>query len=236
VSAQHGNRSKLPTNGEMAAMLRDGRAVADLAAQYGIHPQTITTRLNNAGWGQDGHPLGKPSQRLRTPLLRYPEWMDRALCAQIGGDGFYPDKGTPGEPAENAVTVVEAKRICARCPVRSDCLEYALENDERYGIWGGTSDRERRRLRAGLPMVDHDRPDWTAVREWAHEQGVPVADVGRVSAKVLEAYRAANPRGPACKDCGAPREATRNFCDPCRDRRRRGNQRRADAKRKTKAS
>lgn len=41
----------------------------------------------------------------------------------------------------------EAKRICQACAVRDECLEYALEHDERFGIWGGLSDRERRRLK-----------------------------------------------------------------------------------------
>jgi WhiB family redox-sensing transcriptional regulator len=41
----------------------------------------------------------------------------------------------------------EAKRICSGCEVRAECLEYALAHDERFGIWGGLSERERRRLR-----------------------------------------------------------------------------------------
>ncbi|BDZ51496.1 hypothetical protein GCM10025867_37370 [Frondihabitans sucicola] len=41
----------------------------------------------------------------------------------------------------------DAKKICASCDVRAQCLEYALQNDERFGIWGGLSERERRKLR-----------------------------------------------------------------------------------------
>ena len=41
----------------------------------------------------------------------------------------------------------EAKRVCRSCDVRAECLEYALEHDERFGIWGGMSERERRRLK-----------------------------------------------------------------------------------------
>jgi WhiB family redox-sensing transcriptional regulator len=41
----------------------------------------------------------------------------------------------------------EAKKVCTTCDVRSECLEYALSNDERFGIWGGLSERERRRLK-----------------------------------------------------------------------------------------
>ena len=41
----------------------------------------------------------------------------------------------------------EAKRVCLTCDVRNECLEYALQNDERFGIWGGLSERERRKLK-----------------------------------------------------------------------------------------
>lgn len=62
------------------------------------------------------------------------EWEERALCAQVDGELFFPDKGESNRPA---------KRICARCEVRTQCLEYALENDERFGVWGGLSEKER---------------------------------------------------------------------------------------------
>lgn len=65
-------------------------------------------------------------------------WRDRALCAQTGADFFFPEPGS---------SVREAKRICGMCEMRSACLEYALENDERFGVWGGLSERERRSLR-----------------------------------------------------------------------------------------
>lgn len=66
------------------------------------------------------------------------EWQDQALCAQTDPEAFFPEKGG---------STREAKRICQACSVRDDCLEYALEHDERFGIWGGLSDRERRRLK-----------------------------------------------------------------------------------------
>ncbi len=67
-----------------------------------------------------------------------PEWHERALCSQTDPEAFFPEKGG---------STREAKRICARCEVRAECLEYALANDERFGIWGGMSERERRRLK-----------------------------------------------------------------------------------------
>jgi WhiB family redox-sensing transcriptional regulator len=66
------------------------------------------------------------------------EWQERALCAQTDPEAFFPEKGG---------STREAKRICQGCDVRSECLEYALAHDERFGIWGGLSERERRRLK-----------------------------------------------------------------------------------------
>ena len=65
-------------------------------------------------------------------------WQDRALCAQTDPEAFFPEKGG---------STREAKRVCRGCEVRAECLEYALEHDERFGIWGGLSERERRRLK-----------------------------------------------------------------------------------------
>ena len=65
-------------------------------------------------------------------------WQERALCAQTDPEAFFPEKGG---------STRDAKRICGSCEVRSECLEYALENDERFGIWGGLSERERRKLK-----------------------------------------------------------------------------------------
>jgi len=65
-------------------------------------------------------------------------WQEQALCAQTDPEAFFPEKGG---------STREAKRVCLSCDVRTDCLEYALEQDERFGIWGGLSERERRRLK-----------------------------------------------------------------------------------------
>ncbi|RRC94996.1 WhiB family transcriptional regulator [Schaalia canis] len=65
-------------------------------------------------------------------------WQQHALCAQTDPEAFFPEKGG---------STREAKAVCQSCSVRSECLEYALQNDERFGIWGGMSERERRKLR-----------------------------------------------------------------------------------------
>lgn len=81
-------------------------------------------------------PGGSPDDSLREPDNQ--EWQERALCAQTDPEAFFPEKGG---------STREAKRICTGCEVRAECLEYALAQDERFGIWGGLSERERRRLK-----------------------------------------------------------------------------------------
>ncbi|WP_431039362.1 WhiB family transcriptional regulator [Streptomyces sp. P6-2-1] len=66
------------------------------------------------------------------------DWKEGALCAQIGPDFFFPEPGG---------SVQDAKRVCRSCPSRRACLEHALARDERYGVWGGLSEKERGRLR-----------------------------------------------------------------------------------------
>ncbi len=65
-------------------------------------------------------------------------WQAEALCAQTDPEAFFPEKGG---------STREAKRVCQNCTVRTECLEYALGHDERFGIWGGLSERERRKLK-----------------------------------------------------------------------------------------
>jgi WhiB family transcriptional regulator, redox-sensing transcriptional regulator len=65
-------------------------------------------------------------------------WYERAACLDKDADCFFPEKGG---------STRAAKRICQTCTVQTECLEYALANDERFGIWGGLSERERRRLK-----------------------------------------------------------------------------------------
>jgi WhiB family redox-sensing transcriptional regulator len=65
-------------------------------------------------------------------------WQADSLCAQTDPEAFFPEKGG---------STRDAKKICGSCDVRTQCLEYALMNDERFGIWGGLSERERRKLR-----------------------------------------------------------------------------------------
>ena len=64
-------------------------------------------------------------------------WMERAACADLPRDMFFPSDGAG---------VIRAQRVCARCPVTVPCLEYALKYKVDHGVWGGCSERKRRRI------------------------------------------------------------------------------------------
>lgn len=72
------------------------------------------------------------------------DWVDEALCSQTDPERFHPERGE---------STAEAKKVCLRCAVSGACLSYALAADEKYGVWGGKSARERRRMRAEHPSA-----------------------------------------------------------------------------------
>ena len=71
-------------------------------------------------------------------LVDRPDWMRQAACADMNSDLFFSQRGASTD---------EAKAACRACPVRAECLAYAMNTGERFGIWGGLSERERRQLR-----------------------------------------------------------------------------------------
>ena len=82
--------------------------------------------------------VGLPSDMapLLTPdPVRDTAWQIDGACAEVGGDGFFPEKGESSRFAQ---------RICHGCEVRSDCLEYALTTGQYFGVWGGLSERQLR--------------------------------------------------------------------------------------------
>jgi WhiB family redox-sensing transcriptional regulator len=83
-------------------------------------------------------------------VLGRPSWMDAGACRGTGNAVFYPSRG-------GADDVAAAKSVCARCPVRIACLEYALVSRQRDGIWGGTAEKDRRVMlrawRRGEPAI-----------------------------------------------------------------------------------
>jgi len=77
-------------------------------------------------------------------------WVDQALCAQTDPELWFPEKG--------GATHV-AKATCAQCFVQAECLDYALTTNERFGVWGGLSERERRAINAGTTNICPDCGD-----------------------------------------------------------------------------
>lgn len=73
-----------------------------------------------------------------------PRWQSFGLCRGVNPDLFFPERGE---------STREAKEVCRGCPVREECLEYALAGGEKFGIWGGLSERERRRIRRQRAIV-----------------------------------------------------------------------------------
>ncbi len=65
-------------------------------------------------------------------------WQNDAACRGSDPAMFFTERGEETKPA---------KAVCADCLVRAQCLDYALDHDERHGVWGGLSERERRRIR-----------------------------------------------------------------------------------------
>ena len=92
-------------------------------------------------------------------MLQQPEastessWQDFANCLGVDPDLFFPERGA---------STKEAKEVCRGCVVREDCLEYALSNSEKFGIWGGMSERERRRIRRARAIARRSAASATA--------------------------------------------------------------------------
>lgn len=84
-------------------------------------------------------PRRRPPPTVFPPDIRLDtKWMIRGACNGLAGHLFFPERGESSK---------EAKAICAGCEVREHCLEHALVAGEKFGIWGGKSERERRRMR-----------------------------------------------------------------------------------------
>lgn len=73
-------------------------------------------------------------------LIPLGEWEDDAACREVPQELFFPK---PGDP----LTAVFMRSFCLLCPVQPECLEYALANPDLEGIWGGTTETDRRAIR-----------------------------------------------------------------------------------------
>ena len=75
------------------------------------------------------------------------DWQFRANCMGVDPELFFPERGS---------STREAKEVCRGCVVREDCLDFAIANGEKFGIWGGMSERERRRVRRSRLDLQRD--------------------------------------------------------------------------------
>ena len=115
-----------------------------------VHDDAAPLQYDEADFGydpeSDGYDPAYDAPAEQSPLAFWADttdagaaaWRQDALCAETDPEAFFPEKGG---------STREAKRVCVGCSVRAECLEFALADDERFGIWGGLSERERRRLR-----------------------------------------------------------------------------------------
>ena len=95
-------------------------------------------------------------------------WRELAACRGIDLGVFFPERGESAE---------RARRVCAACPVRQPCLDYAITNRISHGIWGGLSERERRALRSG--WVRNTRRERDRAVMAAGAAGYTAAAIGR---------------------------------------------------------
>lgn len=101
-------------------------------------------------------------RRLFTPR---PDWFDDAACRGMGPDLFFPSQGEDGDMA---------KQVCASCPVAAQCNDYAINGRERFGVWGGNSERVRRRYKsAGTARANNPVHGTEAGYRWHRRWGVP---------------------------------------------------------------
>jgi WhiB family transcriptional regulator, redox-sensing transcriptional regulator len=136
----------------------------------------MTVRVPRLEWseGAAGPVLGyepapldeRAARRIFAAAASELSWQDRALCMETDPEAFFPEKGG---------STREAKKVCRGCEVRAECLEYALGHDERFGIWGGLSEQERRRLKRETgPRLTPRGAEVARYRELA-AKGMPVA-------------------------------------------------------------
>src|SRR5699024_9889577 len=79
-------------------------------------------------------PVGLPSEG---HMVEDRSWIEQATCREADPDRFF---------VRGAAQARAVQRLCARCPVQEDCLEYALANEIDFGVWGGMTERQRRSL------------------------------------------------------------------------------------------
>lgn len=126
-----------PTDADLSAIEHgeslDAGDAAEMQDVYAV-PRENSLRDKPA---KSGHTVINSADPSLKPKLEE-NWQDGANCLGVDPDIFFPERGA---------SVVEAKKVCRGCVVKEQCLEFALQNSEKFGIWGGLSERQRRTIR-----------------------------------------------------------------------------------------
>lgn len=97
------------------------------------------------------------------------DWQDDAVCATTDPDLFFPDIRDPARLA---------KRICNSCPVKQECLDYAIQAGEEFGVWGGTTEIERRHMMTLRLRNTGGKPQIDRVKFWQlHDAGLTALEI-----------------------------------------------------------
>jgi WhiB family redox-sensing transcriptional regulator len=123
-----------------------------------------------------------------------PDWQEEGLCRQVDPELFYPEKGQSS---------ASAKLICSRCPVKDECLRFALDRDEPFGIWGGTSEQDRRKMK-GKQSRKRTGPtprERAAAIVAAGKQECPRCQVVKPLAEFAKDGKMLTGHCPTCKRC-----------------------------------
>lgn len=118
--------------------------ITRVALQVDASDRVRNGQIGGRSTGGSHDPNGETKReggQMKLPVATDPDdrtWQDYANCLGVDPDLFFPERGA---------STREAKEVCRGCIVRAQCLEYALVNSEKFGIWGGMSERERRRIR-----------------------------------------------------------------------------------------
>ncbi|MGH3423593.1 MAG: WhiB family transcriptional regulator [Nocardioidaceae bacterium] len=82
-------------------------------------------------------------------MSKYSDWTELAACRGTNPELFHPE----GSAGPALLQIDAAKAVCAQCPVKAECLDWAVRAGEAYGVWGGTTPEERRLLRRALTLA-----------------------------------------------------------------------------------